>query len=460
MDPIRRLIAWALDPEADLSPLLDDVAQIAPRFEVIDRRRVMIDIKGPARYFGGDDAVASQALELFRMHGLTCGVGVADGYIAASAAAVQSARCVPPVPVVVPHGGSQRYLEPMSVAHLVQIAELPTEFAELMGRLGVRTCGDLVRLPPERLMARFGLVGEQAHRLALGQDRSPLVATTVESEQRIEVVFDDPVMHVDQVAFAVKRSVDPVIEALSRAGQICTCFVATIETEHGECTGRSWYLDRGFGVAAVVQRIRWQLEAWVDTPGAVTAGVVLVGITIAETRAGIGEQTHLWGQRSRADEAAIRAIDRLGALVGSEAVQMAVWSGGRLVDERYRLVPANTVDAFESSAPAHLRAWRGALTGLSPALVRSAPESVEVLDGEGRSVVVSGRGELSASPAVMVVDGRQRQVLDHAGPWLIDQRWWSPARRRVAQMQVVDEVLGASLLWRRERRWWLVGSYG
>jgi len=460
MQPIRRLIVWAVDPDADLGPLLGEFAQISPRFEVIDRRRVMIDINGPARYFGGEDAVASRVAELFMVHGLVCGVGVADGYVATCAAALQSAGGAPPMPVVVPKAGSQRYLEPMSVARLVQIADLPAEFADLMGRLGIRTCGDLIRLPPQRLMARFGVVGELAHRLALGHDRYPLVTVTPEVEQRIEVLFDDPVTQVDQVAFATKRLVDPVIDELSRAGCICTRFDVAIETEHGERIDRSWYLDGGFGVAAVVQRIRWQLEAWVDTPGAVTAGVVLVAVTIAETRAGTGEQVGLWGQRSRADDAAARAIDRLGALVGAEAVQMAIWSGGRLVDERYRLVPANSLDEFEMTAPRHLRAWRGAFGGMSPTQVRSEPLSIELIDHRGHPVVVSGRGELSASPATMAIDGRDLRIIDHAGPWLIDQRWWSPLRRRVAQVQVIDELLGAHLLWRRDQRWWLVGCYG
>jgi len=460
MQPIRRLIAWAVDPAADLGPSLGEFAQISPRFEVIDRRRVMIDINGPARYFGGEDAVALRVAELFMAHGLVCGVGVADGYVATCAAALRSASGAPPVPVVVPAAGSQRYLEPMSVAQLVQIADLPAEFADLMGRLGIHTCGDLVRLPPQRLTARFGVVGEHAHRLALGNDRYPLVTVTPEVEQRIEVFFDDPVIQVDQVAFATKRLVDPVIDGLLRAGRICTRFDATIETEHGERVDRSWYLDGGFSVAAVVQRIRWQLEAWVDTPGAVTAGVVLVAITIAETRAGSGEQIGLWGQRSRADDAAARSIDRLGALAGTDAVQMPIWNGGRLVDERYRLVPASSRDEFDAAAPRHLRAWRGAFGAMSPTQVRSEPLSIEVFDHRGHPVVVSGRGELSASPATMVIDGRALQIIDHAGPWLIDQRWWSPLRRRVAQVQVIDEVLGAYLLWRRDQRWWFVGCYG
>jgi protein ImuB len=462
MKPIRRLALRCVDRTADLTPVLAGLAQIAPRFEVIDPSWLMIPTRGPSRYFGGDLAVAERVRDLVIADGTPCGIGVADGYLAANVAALQSihGHRDAPEPVVVPPGGSQRYLAPLSIGRLVQLGDLPVEFGDVMVRLGVLTCGDLVRLPAERLSARFGLVGEQAHRLAVGDDRAPLVTATPAPDRSVQVVFEQPVLQADPVVFAAKRLADPLIEGFLRDGCVCTRFTAMIETEHGERSERSWYLDRGFGVAAVVQRIRWQLDAWMNEPGAVTAGVVLVRLVPDQIRAGTGEQTRLWGQRSRADDDATRAIARLGALVGEAAVRVPVWSGGRLIHERYRLLPATSVDDADVHTTHHREAWRGALGVPSPAMVHAQPRAIEVLDGEDRPIVVSGRGELSGTPSLMVIGGERRRIIDWAGPWLIDQRWWSSGgRRRLAQMQVIDQAKGAHLLWRREQLWWLAADY-
>jgi protein ImuB len=66
-----------------------------------------------------------------------------------------------------------------------------------------------------------------------------------------------------------------------------------------------------------------------------------------------------------------------------------------------------------------------------------------LLDGSGRPVVVSGRGEASGAPARLDcagLPGGGGPVVAWAGPWPHDLRWWDrPARRRRALWQVVVE---------------------
>ena len=54
--------------------------------------------------------------------------------------------------------------------------------------------------------------------------------------------------------------------------------------------------------------------------------------------------------------------------------------------------------------------------------------AAELLDAAGHPVAVSGRGELSADPATLVVGGRPPlAITGWAGPWPLDERWWDPA---------------------------------
>src|SRR5206468_7452661 len=116
--------------------------------------------RGPSRYFGGDETLAARVGEAVETVA-PCRVGVADGPFAAELAA-RGHVCVPP-------GESAAFLAPFPVGALEQ-----PELADLLVRLGVRTLGDLARLPGPAVLARFGLDGLRAHRLACGLDERPL----------------------------------------------------------------------------------------------------------------------------------------------------------------------------------------------------------------------------------------------------------------------------------------------
>jgi protein ImuB len=86
-------------------------------------------------------------------------------------------------------------------------------------------------------------------------------------------------------------------------------------------------------------------------------------------------------------------------------------------------------------------AWPGAVPGPAPAIVFSPARPAALLDGAGRPVTVSGRGEVSASPERLSSSTLPRgggPVEAWAGPWLSDLRWWDqPARRRRVLWQIV-----------------------
>jgi protein ImuB len=94
--------------------------------------------------------------------------------------------------------------------------------------------------------------------------------------------------------------------------------------------------------------------------------------------------------------------------------------------------------------------------------VPPAVQPAELTDTGGRAVQVSGRGELSAPPATLAIAGRPPlAIIDWAGPWPLDERWWEPRRhRRLARLQVVTADGAAHLVLAERRHWWVAASYG
>jgi protein ImuB len=460
------------DPARDareFEPVIRAVSELAPRLDVIEPGWITLAARGPSRYFGGDRAVAERLADLVAelvgdVTSAPVGVGVADGRAASSVAArLAAAREQRPPVVVVPPGASPEYLAPLPVAWLGELGDADRDSIDVWRRLGLRTLGDLAVLPAADVLARFGRAGAHAHRLAGGSDERPPVVVDPPVERRVERVFDEPVLQVPPVVFVAKQLADELVAGLAAEGRVCTRLLVVAETEHGERSERSWYRDGGLSAAAMVERVRWQLDGWVARPDAgISAGIALIRLVPDEVRADHGVQIGLWGGRSQADHDAARAVTRLVGLAGDQAVLVPAWNGGRLPADRYRWVPASSVDLDHPSprltpGPG---SWPGATPSPSPAVVPAEPTAVDVLDAEGRSVRVGGRGEVSAEPASLVVAGARRVVTAWAGPWPIDQAWWDPRRRRrVARLQVVTDDGSAHLVAVEQQRWSILATY-
>jgi protein ImuB len=320
----------------------------------------------------------------------------------------------------------------------------------------------LAALDPGDVLSRFGTVGIHAHRLSSGADLRPASSVDPHPGWWVEHPFDEPIEQLETVVFLVKRLADDLVEQLSADGRVCARIVIMVETEHGERSERAWYRDHGLSSTAIVERARWQLEGWANRPGGLSGGVTLVRLVPEEVRSDDGLQTTLWGGRSQADEAAARAVVRLTGLAGEQAVTVPAWEGGRLPTDRYRLVPAVSVDLDDWSGRLDRGegSWPGATPTPSPTVVPPAPVPVELLAHDGSAVCVSGRGEVSAAPAELVVGTSRHRIVAWAGPWPIEQRWWIPERsRRLARLQVVTERGDAHLVGVEQQRWSILATY-
>jgi protein ImuB len=464
---------------AELVVVDADPAAEARAFEVVARAteaitpRVVLErpgllafpTRGPSRYFGGDAGLAARVLEATAAAGVTgARVGVADGAFAARLAArrasadpnVVDPNVVDPnvadpnvaAPYVVEPGESAAFLAGWPVTTLIPTFEGGGDFAHLLVRLGLHTLGDFARLPAGAVLTRFGPDGARAHRLASGHDDEVAVLVTPPPDLVETCELDPPATRVDEAAFAAKGLADRLLARLEELGLSCTQVVVEAETEHGERVSRCWRHDGVLTPAALVARVRWQLEAWLsasdrassECDDEATAGLVLVRVLPDRVVPATGRQLGFWGGDAAAADRADRVLTRLQGMLGHDAVVTAVACGGRSPAERVRWVPwGEPRDAAPASA--EVASWPGAVPGPAPARVHDPPVPAALLDAAGRPVVVSGRGEASAAPARLDCAGLPDgggPVLAWVGPWPHDLRWWDrPTRRRRALWQVV-----------------------
>lgn len=458
---LRRREAQARSPEAVVldadpdsearafEPVAAVVSELAPKLEIIRPGLCVVPTRGPSRYFGGDEALVERlvtAVEAVvpaaRPH-----AGIADGVFAAQIAARTG--------TVVERGGSRKFLAPFPVSTLDR-----PELSDLLARLGIRTLGDFAALGATDVVGRFGSDGLAAHRLARGLDERPINARVPPPEFAVEAEIDPPAERVDAAAFVARGLAEALTARLSADGLACTRVAIEAESEHGETFSRVWRSDSLLRAGAIVERVRWQLDGWLNAPWGQrpTAGLSLLRLVPEEVKRDEGRQMGFWGGATLADERAHRALARVQGMLGLDAVVTAVVSGGRSPSERVRFVPWG--DARTPSSDPSLP-WPGRVPSPSPSVVHPVPLAADLLDAHGRSVVVSGRCLPSAPPAALVVGGGAPVGLrGWAGPWPLEERWWDPsAASRRARFQVVTVDGDAFLMSTCNGTWTVEATY-
>ncbi len=494
----RVLVVWCPDSpgeEGSAGPraLAAALAEFSPRVTALDPQACAFPARGPARYFGGEEALAGKILEALAARDLSCRVGVADGRFAAELAARAARGEAAGQPGSRGHPGAQVW--PGSLGQRVTIV-LPGEsatflarypvsvlddpvLADLLPRLGLHTLGDFAALPPADAASRFGPRGALAHRLARGLDPRPLVPSPPAADLSVSQEFDPPEPQAEVVVFAAKALAGQMHAALAARGLACVRVRARVVFSGGGESSRTWRHDGLLSALAVAERVRWQLSGWSTqkliqngspAPDAQAGGISLLRLEPEQLVRATGRQLGLWGDSVVSDRVARVAL-RAQAMLGHDAVTRPVLSGGRNPSDQVAFLPFGesgeprfSPDLPPGPGPGRLLPgpWPGRLPPPAPATVYPAPIPATVSDASGAPVTVSGRAVASASPAFLAEgDGPLMSVTGWAGPWPVTERWWDPARAtRKARFQLVTEDGRAWLAAVQGSRWLIEAAYG
>ena len=455
----------ALDNRA-FEPVVTAIEALTPGVQVIRPGVCAIRARGPRRFYGTEEAAADKLLDRLATYDvLDARAGVADGPFAAEQAA--RATSYQHRVRVIGEGESAAFLAPL----VVDVLERP-DLTDLLRRLGLRHLGAFARLPASEVLARFGPDGAMAHRLAAGLDERPVRVRRPPPELTREVRLEPAVDRVDQVAFAVRGIADVFTAELAALGLVCTSVRVEVGTESGRVHEREWLHPRWFTAADLVDRVRWQLQGTSTATSEVTSAVTGVRL-VPERLDPVGAHADgLWG--GGPDEQIHRTLSRVQSMLGHGAVAAVVLGGGRSPAERQTLVPWG--DPPVPAKPGELP-WPGSLPAPAPATVYPEPRPALVLSADGRQIGVTARGVLTGEPAIFAPDPPAdpraattsgpppgepplQPVVAWAGPWPVEERWWSPdSTRRLARFQFVGADGNAWLLLVEDGRWWTEARY-
>jgi protein ImuB len=479
------------------------VEEFCPRVEMTRPGLCALGARGPARYFGGEEALVAKLAAAVAGQGFACRIGIADGLFAGELAARGE--------VVVAPGGTRRFLAAQPVTALGS-----EDLADLLTRLGIRTLGEFAALPAAAAADRFGAERAVAHRLARGLEPRPLATRVPPATLGVTVEFDPPAPLAEPVVFAAKALAEQMHEGLRDHGLACVRVeVAVTGSDGRECT-RLWRHDGLLSALAVAERVRWQLDGWRaggivrppgerscapgerscapgerscapgerscapeerscapeessgvtgedgvtgepgDAPGE-AGGITMLRLVPDQLIPDHGRQLSLWGETQAGDRIA-RAALRVQAMLGHEAVTQPVISGGRGPAEQVTLVP------FGDSRPPRFppgQPWPGRIPVPAPATVYPDLLPARVTDASGAAVTVTGRAHVSAAPARLATGAAPPlPVIAWAGPWPVTEWWWEPGQaRRRARFQMITDDDNAWLVTVQDGRWFVEASY-
>jgi protein ImuB len=421
---------------ARFEPVVKAIESVVPRVEIVRPGLVLVPVTGAVRYFGGEEAVVERVnkeLAAVALPGQR--LGLAAGPFAAHRAAEMTTAESPCLIV----DDDVAFLRTMDVS-----AVGSEDLAATFRWLGIGTLGDLAALPRAVVASRFGDVGLQAHRHAHGEGRTSQ-ARDIPTDLTVEERCSPPLVNLEQVAFLARSLANRLMSNPAMVGVTPFCVIVEAEAADGALRTRTWRSRDPLNEITLADRIRWQLQAWLEGErrsggDGIDGGLVRLSITPVDL-SGDGRQLALHEDAQSAAEAQ-RVLMQTQAIVGDDQILQAVPQGGRDPVERviwYRWGDEQPEGERDINAP-----WPGAIPSPTPSLVPPDPYPLEVDWDTGRPVRVR-------------LGTRWVEVVSWAGPWRKMGRWWlheEPCDR----YQLVTSA-GAFLCEVRDGVTWMTGVY-
>ncbi|MDA0638112.1 DNA polymerase IV [Nonomuraea sp. MCN248] len=297
---------------------------ITPLVEPIASDEAFLDVGGARRRLGPPAAIAARIrAEVLDRYGITCSVGVAGSKFIAKLA---SKQCKPDGLLVVPPGEVVAFLHPLPVSALWGVGER-TEQA--LVRLGIRTVGDLARVPVTTLQRELGpAAGGHLAALAWGRDErrvSPHVPDkSIGNEETFAADIDDP----EIIRRELLRLSERVAARMRKGGHVGRTVSVKLRRADFSTISRSRTLPEPTDVAQEIYATACDLyhAAGLERVRLRLIGVRMEGLMPAETASRqltLGERESGWREAEQAMDQAIRRF-------GPDAVLPASLVRGKL----------------------------------------------------------------------------------------------------------------------------------
>ena len=452
---IPKLVARGRDGECERTAqeaLLEVAESFSPRVEDAGEGVVYVDLEGHPKLADSRQsmadrtkALAGEILRAAERASLPARAGVASSKLAARIAAG-----LPDSPTIVPEGEESRFLAPLPLGRLGPQLEI----AATLERWGLHSIGEFAKLPEGEVSSRLGEIGRELHAAARGLDPRPLEPYLPPPSFSEGMDLEWPLASLEPFLFVANAALERLLLRLESRALACTRLEVTLKLDPDGHDARAISLPAPTrDVKTLLTLVRLELEA--RPPGAPVAGFTFAAHPDQPRRA----QLSLFGPAALSPDRLATTIARLAALLGADRV-----GSPRSVDGHRpeRFASAGYTPAPPPSMRLAPRGGRGLLSVrvLRPAvalevIVDSRPPAAGSADEFRLRPLSLKTLEPDAAPPIA------GQVRVAAGPWSLEEGWWSdvPADRDYWDVELSDGGLYRIYRERRDGAWFSDGVY-
>ena len=355
---------------------------------------IILDITGCAHLFGGERALARQAV---RVSGLTARHALAANAHAARALAR--------------HGGETDDVRALPVAAL----DLADEALAALHRAGLRRIGDLAQRPMPALAARFGAATVMRLRQMLGDVASPIAPHPAPAAIRFQVRFAEPLIRTDDVLEAIEDLLGQAAHAMEQqqlGGRRFAVMLCRSDNARRHLAVETGQPERD--PATVLRLLRERIETLADPldPG---FGFDSIALAVPRTDPLLPSQTDLENPAPDSSNSLTALVDRLSVRFGAERVLHLTPCNSHVPERAQRLGPALVGTAPTTQAS-------DALASLWVTPDSQPPRPLLLFDPPQPVTVMAGVPD--GPPQRFRWQGRLYKVHLAEGPERISAEWW------------------------------------
>jgi protein ImuB len=286
----------------------------------------------------------------------------------------------------------------------------------LLRRWGLRTFGDLARLPAVGLAERFGSEGPRLLRLARGEDEAPLVPLPPPERHELSLELDWPVDGLEPLSFLLARLLDPLCARLRERGGRAAALDLELRLVDGSVHRRELK-----PAAPTAEPRTWRTLLLLDLEAHPPRDAIQALAVRAHPTPARSVQFSLFDPAQPSPERLAETLARLHEWIAEGR------AGAALLLDTHR--PG--AFALETFAPGPAARAPFSLTPRLALRIYRPPLHARVALRDG-------------APTLVAFAGVRGAVLQHAGPWRASGDWWDDAWSR----EEWDVALGGHGLYR------------
>lgn len=310
---------------------------------------------------------------------------------------------------------------------------LPPTLTATLLKLGIETLGGFIDLPPAGIMRRFGAEAGALHRFARGDGWEPLQPEAIREAVVVAQELDHPETATARLMALIEELLPPLLGELARRHEQLTRLQLGLRLDDG--TTHSEGVSPAaptLELAQILTLCRLRLETV-----ALTSGVVGITLEVTGAKKSEWQETLFPEVSAQRIASAERALAKLRAAFGQDAVLCARLHAGYLPEAQYGW------ERLERLCPA-----RPAAPGVCPLVRRIHTPAIPLPPRDSREP----DGWLVAG----IAEGPVEEVI---GPHLVTGGWWM---REIARAYYYVRTRSGRWLWiyhdQKRRRWYLQGE--